>query len=897
MPRIRKLHLVTMLELFFDVTLLIIFMAQAFIVGCLLIYGHLPIPTNWGNQLIAKNLPLGIVLRIDGIRLRSDASIEFEGIELRAPNIEQSLFRADAAELKLKWQGFNIMPRAESLLLSKGTLFAPSVYSPNGYHSPVLEHVTFRLVSSDDTWKIDRFAALHESIRLRGSFDLPTFMEDGAEALDIDMAINSFYTQAATLSQHKERISHFLTPTVAFKSSHLDADTTQIEMHITSQEMQHAKANAKKIQLLGVVQFAEGKLVPISEIRLTAQYVDVPPFNLTAESLRLQLPCEDFASILSGEWPRLNLAAKQLKLQNFELVTPILRIDSKAYPLISFQGAANSLKGAIDLNGQLNAKTWSAQVHALGCLDLIKLIPKEFTEKIPKLVPETLPYYELKLDFEDGFDLKHTDLTAQFEALRINELTFDHVNAQASYANGLFVIEDLYLRRQQQWLDLTFSLNTKSSDYHGSLIGSAVPYDYNSLLPNWWAAIFENVDFSHSDYNLSDFTIYGNTQRQSPDLYYGYAEASKVSYKDVVFDEAELVVRGRGSYCELHDLNVRKGQDWARGDIAFASKRDEVKSPLSIRLDMEAQFPLAEAAKLFKSDIATVLTDFQTTSTPLIQLEAAIFNKAYSEYVGKSYIDLSANFDHPLTYNDVPLDHLSFNLFGRSQVTHLREVNLGYADGQATAMIDIFMPVEAKNSLRYALDLKDADQKQALRDLPQFDHIEGSLQITKTTKPRREDARIDLNIRGQGPTEDPFKHQGFGHFEIRNDKLGTIQLLGPLSKILQNTQLSFTSFNLNNMRGDFLYKDDLVTFNPLRIGGDRTQIDAPGTLCLSDQKLNMNVEVKLLGNAGKPGSNLRKIGDLITKPIPNLLHFELTGTLKDQRLRSLYDPRNLIPNL
>ena len=99
------------------------------------------------------------------------------------------------------------------------------------------------------------------------------------------------------------------------------------------------------------------------------------------------------------------------------------------------------------------------------------------------------------------------------------------------------------------------------------------------------------------------------------------------------------------------------------------------------------------------------------------------------------------------------------------------------------------------------------------------------------------------------------------------------------------------------MHGDFLYEDDLVTFDPLRIDGDRTQINTPGTLCLSDQTLNMNVEVKLFGNAGKPGSKLRKIGDLIAKPIPNLLQFELTGTLKDQKLRSLYDPRNLIPNL
>jgi hypothetical protein len=280
-----------------------------------------------------------------------------------------------------------------------------------------------------------------------------------------------------------------------------------------------------------------------------------------------------------------------------------------------------------------------------------------------------------------------------------------------------------------------------------------------------------------------------------------------------------------------------------------------------------------------------------------MQLEATIFNKACPEYIGKSYFDLSANLDQPLTFKDVPLDHLSFNLFGRSKVTHLRDIQLGYADGQANGMIDIFTPAEAGNSLRYELTLKDADQNQVIRDLPQLDNIEGSLKGTKTTKPKSEDARIDLIMRGQGPTEDPFKHKGFGHFEIRNDKLGTIQLLGPLSKILQNTQLSFTSFDLNNMRGEFYYEDDLVTFDPLRIDGNRTQINTPGTLRLADQALNMNVEIKLFGNAGKPDSNLRKIGDLITKPIPNLLQFELTGTLKDQRLRYLYDPRNLIPNL
>jgi hypothetical protein len=897
MARIRKLRLATLLKLFFDATMLLIFIAQIFVLACLLIYGYLPIPSEWGNQLIAKKLSPGIILRVDEIRLRSDATIELVGIELRSVNIEQSLFQADAAELELKWQGFDKAPSAENLLLTGGTLFVPSVYSPDGYHSPILERVAFRLVQTDGNWKVDRFAALHESIRLRGSFDLPAFKEDGAEALDINAAINAFYTKAAALSQKKKYINYFLTPTVDFKSSNLDNNILQIELRITSLQMKHVEAIAEKFQLSGIIQLTEGKLIPISAPRLTAHHLEVPRFDLTAQNLSAEFLHDDFDDLISGKCPRIKIAAKQLNIQNFKLLAPILQVNSEAYPLLSFHGSTSSLNGAVDLSGYFDAQKWSGLVHARGCLDLVTLIPEELNKRIPTIIYETPPYYDLKLDLDEGFVVNHAELEAKVQRLKIDELTFDHVNARASYANGLYVIDDLYLRRQQQWLELTYSLDTSSSDYRFSLIGSIVPQDYNSLFPSWWASIFKDLDFSRTDYSLGDFIIYGNTHRKPSDLYYGYVKASKFSYKGVALDEAELIVRGRGSYCELHDLNARSGQGWARGDIAFAVKREKVKGLASIHLDIEAQLALTEAAKLFKSDVANIINEFEAASLPVMRLEAAIFNKAWPEYAGKSYFDLSADLDQPLTFKNVPLNHLSFNLFGRPEVTHLRDVQLGYADGQATAMIDIFMPAKASNSLRYELTLKDANQNQALRDLPQLDNIEDSLEGTKTTKSGREDARIDLNIRGQGPTEDPFKHKGFGRFEIRNDKLGTIQLLGPLSKILQNTQLSFTTFNLNNMHGDFHYEDDLVTFDPLRIDGNRTEIDTPGTLRLGDQTLNMNVKVKLFGKAGKPGSNLRKISDLITKPMPNLLQFELTGTLKDQKLRSLYDPRNLIPIL
>ena len=320
MARIRKLRLATLLKLFFDATMLLIFIAQTFVLACLLIYGYLPIPSEWGNQIIAKKLSPGIILRVDEIRLRSNATIELVGIELRSVNIEQSLFQADAAELELKWRGFDKAPSAENLLLTGGTLFAPSVYSPDGYHSPILDRVAFRLVQTDGNWKVDRFAALHESIRLRGSFDLPAFKEDGAEALDINAAINTFYTQAAVLSQQKKHISYFLTPTVDFKSSNLDNNILQIELRITSRQMQHAEANAEKLQLSGIIQLSKGKLIPISAPRLTAHHLEVPRFDLTAQSLSAEFLHERLRRLDLRQMPANQNSCQAIK--HTELQTP-----------------------------------------------------------------------------------------------------------------------------------------------------------------------------------------------------------------------------------------------------------------------------------------------------------------------------------------------------------------------------------------------------------------------------------------------------------------------------------------------------------------------------------------------------------------------------------------------
>ena len=154
-----------------------------------------------------------------------------------------------------------------------------------------------------------------------------------------------------------------------------------------------------------------------------------------------------------------------------------------------------------------------------------------------------------------------------------------------------------------------------------------------------------------------------------------------------------------------------------------------------------------------------------------------------------------------------------------------------------------------------------------------------------------------MTLHGEGALKDPMKHTGYGSFIINNNQLGSFQLLGPLSRILQKTPLDFTTFNLNRMHGNFHYKNEDVHFDPLQLDGALALIQSPGRLRLSDQSLDMRVNVSLLANSGIRQSTLKNISDIISNTLPKPLIFELTGTLSEQKLRSIYDPRNLIPGL
>jgi hypothetical protein len=898
-PFRKRSKISVVLELLLDASLLIIFVAQAFLLGCLLTFGYIPIPKDWASEQLAPFLAEGLRIEAETIRLRLNGDLELMNVAAWSDSTQRPILESDGAIIHLNFnRKKNYQPFVESLVISNGTLYLPAVYSPDGLRRPILEKIAFRLLPEEDLTRIDSFAALHEAIRLRGSIEWPHQPQLKEDQTDLNTLIGNFFKYTSSAIAQKDRFQIFETPTIEFHlTAEPETEAVNLLTRLSSRALNHPAATAENIQIDTELRIEDSQITTRSPLRIQARRLQSPKYSISSSGLDAIIAQDEWQALFKGQLPSLNVSAKELSIHKVELVAPLIEIHPKNYPEIEFEGATSGFKGAVTFQGNADLAKQRASVQAQGSVDLLSLLPEEAKTSLPKLNFARAPYYEVALELAEGYKIRAVELDVDSYEVSVANITFDHVDARATFKDDIYNLEHVRVRRGEQWVNVTLDLDTNTWDYKVSLFGTAIPYEYNEILPSWWAKIFTDFDFSEVTHSLGDFIIYGNGQSGVSELYFGHAQAQGVRYKDVLINQASAIVRGRGRYSEVTKIDAISDGGWAQGSIGFSSLDDDIESLLSLRLDFDAEIKLEDAKKLFGGNVAAILGDFKSSQNPRARLEGVFFSYAYPHYADSTYFKVNANSNGPISYKNVPLDTLKFELFGAQDTTYLRGVEFSYAEGKGSADIDIITPPDEIPQLRYEISLLDADQDQAIKRLPQLDRLKSELSsetVTPETNGNQE-ARVFASLHGQGPAQDPFRHSGYGNFLVKNKKLSSIQLLGPLSRLLQDTKLGFTSLNLETMVGSFELDQTTVKFTELQIDGPQTKIRAPGTISLKGQQLEMRVTVNLFANVGDAESPLRRVSDLITKPVPNFLVFDLSGTLQDQSWRSLYDPRNLIP--
>lgn len=884
------------LEPCFDLLLLILFSAQAFVAGCLWTYGYVPAPTQWLNETLLEQKIDGFYIQAESFRLKLNGEIELTKLRVYHSDMSDPIMTADSTELQytLRHQGaYQFTPTR--LVLSNGTLQMPAIYSPDGNRATILERVAFHISLGEGMIRVDSFAAQHADIRLRGSIDWPLKALDSADLPSIER----FYKRIAVILKEKEHFSPFIQPTLEFALTARADDSVDVSVHLSCEHLKHTYATGKDFHFQTKFNLQNGVITPLVPLMLRAKAIDVPKFNFAAEQITAHVATDQWKGLMDGIWPEFAISAQSVATHGVELEGSQAMISPANYPDLQFSGSTNGLKGAVAFEGTLNSATKSGQIQADGSVDIFTFLPTSARTKLPTLEFGSTPHYHLAVTLDDGLKLNSASFRIDVDDLTANGLTFDSIHAAGSYKENLFKLDNILIERGKQWIDATFSQNNITNDFKITLLGSTSPEQYSPLLPKWWPKIFKNIDFSQATYSYGDFVIYGSGVPASEVFFFGHAVAHRAAYRGALIDQVEFIARGRGNYVELHNINATAGDGWAKGDLSFTSAKKPLKGLLSVRYNFDSLMPLDIASKIFGGTIASIISDFEVSKLPRVKLDGVTFNDAYPQYADNDSYDLDADIDTPITFRETPLDHLQFKLHSRKEAIYLRDLEFGYADGNGTARIDIENAPNDGNNLRIDLSLRDANQAKAIKNLPSFDGIEAHLTQSEAQADEaiRSKGKLDLNLHVQGPIDNVYAFNGYGDFVTNNEQLGAIQILGPLSSLLKNTRLSFTSFNLDQMTGRFAVEQEMINFSDLIIEGPRTKIWSQGTMRIPDQALNMDVRVKLFENLGNPDSTINNFRKLISSPLPNLLVFNLKGTIHDQEIRLSYDPRNFIPGL
>ena len=94
----KRFKLLRLLEPLIDGLLLLIFIPKALILGCLLLYGYIPIPADWLNEQLAKAEVSEFRYSIE-YQLCPDGKLQLKDIAIFAADNEAAIFEAENAYL------------------------------------------------------------------------------------------------------------------------------------------------------------------------------------------------------------------------------------------------------------------------------------------------------------------------------------------------------------------------------------------------------------------------------------------------------------------------------------------------------------------------------------------------------------------------------------------------------------------------------------------------------------------------------------------------------------------------------------------------------------------------------------------------------------------------------
>ena len=792
-----------------------------------------------------------------------------------------------------------------SVELAGLSLTLPAIASPTGAPQPLLTAGEFRLSRGPENglWRVDQASARILSIPAAFTGTLPADSSSGARPLPGQDAMRETMRQAADAYR---RIAAL--PFDQIRVARVNLSPERLELHAEADRLEFparpespaalAGTRLEQLDLRMAVPFSGARLqIGDATLSLRAAHLVAPAFSLRADGVALHAAAGDTRS---ADLALASVQKNDLGVPALPLVAA-LRLDAAASALdaevflragdapwrVRFSGSVEDQAGSIAAAGPLTPA-------------LLEIARPFLPEKARPILQLTDPLaIDATAELAPGGRPARVVARAASGRAVAGHVPFDRAGAILIYEPDAkrFRAEDLVLVQADSRADGRYEMNTETLDYRFILGGRLRPMAIEGWFSEWWDRFWADFHFGVRPPE-AEVDIHGMWREPERTTVYVQAASGPMRLRALDLDSLALRVQVAASAFDILGFRATRGPHVADGSFnRLLNDRHDQWSAMSF--DVRSDFPASALPALFPNEGPELIKPFALTSAPRVRLVGEALGPA-SAMPGRERYDLELEVDAPLRYSGFPLDRLSLRLERRDATLRLRDIRAGFASGlaQGEATLD---GQAADRRLSFDLKLAEADLDLVQTRWREFQATRPPQVAASPAKPpaatggatkgaKPLGGRLGLALKASGPLESPFDYVGAGTASITGADLASIRMLGPLSSLLGEIGLGFTTIKLTEADARLALDRDRLRFETLRLKGPSAVVEAAGVFSLQSGGLDFKAKVRPFEQRN---GILGSTAGFVLAPLSSALEVELGGNLDEPAWIFAYGPKKL----
>ncbi|GAB5561343.1 MAG: hypothetical protein SynsKO_29900 [Synoicihabitans sp.] len=782
-------------------------------------------------------------------------------------------------------------------------LLIPPTRSPSGDAEPWLQGINtaLRLGEKERLVLLDHFTANLGAIAIsaHGQFALPLAQEN-EQRLPIDRMVALF---AENYLRYCDRVSELLPQLPELRDAKVEL---VLAPHLTRGATVQPRVSASFLELdderlpTGPIRLEEIALAieldenfaPEGPVILDAASLQLPG-KLVIEGVHAEVSLERDTSTGHTQVEQLKLIGHTTDVKGTTLSAITAQASLAGAPIVQANATVLAGGSAWALSADLDATNGAGRAKVAGKVDmaLLHLISDRIDFDIPSILSwEDQPALTASAILGPGG--KPISMEADFSTTAVNAryVPLAATSAHVTWQNNRLRADQILLRTHQSEAFGSYEMHTESRAFRFLLEGRLIPADINGWFRDWWPRFFRTFDFQGGPPEAS-VEVSGIWGAPLETRVFVSAEADQAAVKDIPLDRMRTRLFVRPGWVDVTHFLAERTMGDIEGAFTRTWRLPDGRRWTELTIDARGRSDLLPLPKLMPTSGEAIIEPFEFSQPLDLVLRGSVRRDDLGAPTTEDFRVQGAT-TGSWKFKGFPLEGLSFDLHRTTDVVLVENFQTRLGGGAMEGRAELRGPTGGEKALAFDINLEDAEMGRTLNDVLTWTASRRgeSKAGTSDFEKLMQAGKLTVSLTAQGPSDDAMALNGAGSAAVTHPNLANINLLGPLSTLLQRTILNFSTLQLNQANADFTLNGPDLVFPSVKITGERGAMQATGRYSFATKELDFN-------NRVRPFEGGEGLLDAVFTPFSSALEVKLRGKLNDPKWTFVYGPTNILRNL